>query len=149
MFGSILALPSSDVKLILILSAIVILLYTFNYKGSFAVTFDERFAKATGINTEIYNAIIAFLSALTIVTGMKMMGAMLISALIIFPPLTAMRVCKTFKTVTIVSSVISVTCFAVGLIISVAFNLPAGASIVLTNAIVFTVFSGISKLMFS
>ncbi|MFR1161782.1 MAG: metal ABC transporter permease, partial [Monoglobus pectinilyticus] len=110
LFGSILAMTLNDVLLSVVLSAVVIVLFVLFYNKIFAVTFDETFSNATGIRANVYNMLIAILTAITIVLGMRMMGALLISSLIIFPALTSMRVCKHFKTVVIVSAVISIIC---------------------------------------
>ena len=115
LFGSILAMTLNDVLLSVVLSAVVIVLFVLFYNKIFAVTFDETFSNATGIRANVYNMLIAILTAITIVLGMRMMGALLISSLIIFPALTSMRVCKHFKTVVIVSAVISIICFLLGL----------------------------------
>ena len=141
MFGSILAMSSTDVIISIALSAAVLVLYCVFYNKIFAVTFDEGFATATGTKTGMYNTLIALLTAITVVIGMRIMGAMLISSLVIFPALTAMRVCKTFKKVVIVSAVVSVVCFFIGLMISFAFSMPAGASVVAVNAVMFGIFS--------
>lgn len=141
MFGSILAISNNDVYLSIILSTIVLILFVLFYNKIFAVTFDETFAKATGTKTEIYNMLIAFLTAITIVIGMRIMGTLLISSLIIFPALTSMRIFKNFRSVTIVSSIISIVCFLLGIILSYNFSLPVGASIVMTNIILFVIFS--------
>ena len=107
-----------DVILSAVLSIIVLCLFVFCYNKLFAVTFDENFAKATGVNVELYNVLIAVLTAVTIVLGMRMMGAMLISSLIIFPALTAMRIFKSFRGVVICSGVLAVVCFLFGIIFS-------------------------------
>lgn len=146
MFGSILAITPNDIILILLLALTVVILYILTYHKIFSVTFDERFAKSTGINTELYNMMIAMLSALTVVIGMKIMGAMLISSLIIFPPLTAMRLCKSFKSVTLISVIVALVCFVIGILVSIALDTPAGASIVLVNGLFFGLFTVISKL---
>lgn len=145
MFGSILAMDSEDVRLSVILSVIVIVMFVVFYNRIFAVTFDETFAKATGVKTDIYNILIAVLTAVTIVLGMRMMGALLISGLVIFPALTSMRICKRFKTVIICSAVISVTGFFIGMICSYLLSLPTGASVVIVNIILFGIFSVIGK----
>lgn len=137
MFGSILAMSKGDVVLSIFLAVIILLLYALFYTKIFAVTFDENFAKATGTNSGLYNMLIAFLTAITIVLGMRLMGALLISSLIIFPSLTSMRVFKSFKKVTISSVIISVACFIIGITISFIYSTPAGASIVLINVIAF------------
>ncbi|MDR1030551.1 MAG: metal ABC transporter permease [Treponema sp.] len=143
LFGSILAMSKSDVYLSIILSIVVLTLFILFYHKIFAVTFDETFAKATGTKTGIYNMLIAFLTAVTIVLGMRMMGALLISALIIFPALTSMRLCKRFKTVTLCSGLVSVGCFLIGVVISYIYATPTGASVVLVNITAFLVFWGI------
>ncbi len=137
MFGSILALGKSDVYLSVILSIIVLILYGLFYNKIFAITFDETFAKATGTKVERYNMLVALLTALTIVIGMRLMGALLISSLIIFPSLTSMRVLGSFKGVIITSAVLSVICFFIGIVISFQYNIPAGASIVAVNLAAF------------
>ena len=147
MFGSILAMSKNDVYLSVILSVTVLILFIFFYHKIFAITFDESFAKAGGVKTGTYNMLIALLTALTIVLGMRMMGAMLISSLIIFPALSAMRVFKRFKTVTICSAIIAVTCFSIGLVISYLYATPAGASVVLMNIITFLIFWAISVII--
>ena len=143
LFGSIIAMNSTDVILCSVLSGVILVMFVFFYNKIFAVTFDENFAKATGTRAGIYNMIIALLTALTIVIGMKMMGSMLISSLIIFPAVISMRVCKRFKTVMITSAVVSVICFFVGLVISYLYSSPTGASIVMVNLCVLIIFAGI------
>lgn len=145
LFGSILSMSQSDVILSLGLSAVVILLFVLFYNRIFAVTFDENFAKATGINTQGFNMIIAFLTALVIVLGMRLMGALLITSLIVFPPLTAMRLAKRFITVTLNSALISIICLWSGLILSYGYSTPTGASIVICNIIAFILYSIIQK----
>jgi zinc transport system permease protein len=140
LFGSILAMSKSDVKLSIALTAVVLALFVFFYNKIFAVAFDENFARATGVRTGLYNMIIAFLTAITIVLGMRMMGALLISSLIIFPALTSMRLCKKFLTVTIVSAVVSVACFFIGVVVSYVHATPTGASVVLVNIAAFLLF---------
>jgi zinc transport system permease protein len=135
----------NDVTLSIILSIVVLFLFIVFYHKIFAVTFDETFAKATGTKTGVYNMLIAFLTAITIVLGMRMMGAMLISSLIIFPALTAMRVCKKFKTVTICSALVSVICFFIGVVISYVAATPTGASVVIINILAFLLFWGIKS----
>lgn len=146
LFGSILAMSESDVIMSIALSAVVLVLFMLFYNRIFAVTFDETFAKATGIRAGLYNMLIAFLTAVTIVLGMRMMGALLISSLIIFPALSAMRVCKKFKAVVILSAVISIVCFLFGLITSYLFSTPTGATVVVLNIIVFIILAGLGKL---
>lgn len=141
MFGSILAMSKSDVYLSVALSLIVLTLYIVFHNKIFAVTFDENFAKASGINTNLQNTLIALLTAATIVVGMRIMGALLISSLIVFPALTSMRVCKSFRGVIITSAVVSVVCFIAGLFVSYGFSTPAGASVVASNLVIFLLFS--------
>ena len=133
MFGSILAMSQKDVALSVTLAVVVLVLYIFFYQKIFAITFDETFARATGVKSGLYNTLIAVLTAVTIVLGMRMMGALLISSLIIFPALTAMRACRTFRSVTIHAAVISVVCLAAGLLMSYLGGTPAGASVVMAN----------------
>lgn len=141
MFGSILAMEKADVILSIILSAVVLVLYGLFYNEIFAVTFDETFARTTGINVELYNMLIASLTAITIVLGMRMMGSMLISSLIIFPAITSMQIFKTFKKVIISSVIVSVISFSIGIFISYVYSLPSGASIVVINILSFILFS--------
>jgi len=143
MFGSILAINKDDVFLSVAVSIIVLILYIFFYNKIFTTTFDESFAKATGTNAGRYNMLIALLTAVTIVIGMRMMGAMLISSLIIFPALTSMRVCKSFKGVVISSSIISILCFFIGIVISFILDFPPGASVVVVNLAAFILFSSV------
>jgi len=141
MFGSILAMSHADVQLSIVLSAAVILLFVLFYNKIFAVTFDETFCRAVGTRAGVYNMLLAILTAITIVLGMRMMGAMLISALIIFPALTSMRICKRFKTVVLCSAAVSVTCFFIGVVLSYWYSLPTGASVVAVNIVAFLLFS--------
>ena len=141
MFGSILSLSRSDAILSAILSAAVLVLFVLFYPRLFAVTFDETFAKATGTRAELYNSLLAVLTAITVVLGMRMMGALLISSLIIFPALSAMRVCRSFKSVVICAAGISLGCFAVGTVCSYLLETPTGATIVAANLLAFAGFS--------
>ena len=143
MFGSILAMSASDVYISLALSAMVLVLFVLFYPRIFAVTFDEAFARATGVKAGTYNMLIALLTALTVVVGMRMMGTLLISSLIIFPALSSMRLFSRFKAVTVCSAVVSVVCFAVGMLLSCVYSLPTGAGIVAVNLFVFILFSAI------
>ncbi|MCL1964172.1 MAG: metal ABC transporter permease [Firmicutes bacterium] len=146
MFGSILAMSRDDVTLSVWLCAVVLVLFILFYNKIFAVTFDENFARATGTRAGAYNTLIALLTAVTIVLGMRMMGALLISSLVIFPSLTSMRVCKRFRTVVISSAVLSVVCFFLGLVISYIYAFPTGASVVGVNIIMFCIFSTIGMM---
>lgn len=141
MFGSILAMSREDVYLSAGLSVVVLCLFVFCYNKLFAVTFDENFAKATGVKVELYNVLIAVLTAVTIVLGMRMMGAMLISSLVIFPALTSMRVFKSFRGVVLCSGVLAVICFCIGIVASYGLSTPAGASVVMVNLAAFLIFS--------
>lgn len=146
MFGSILALGKEDIYLSIALSIAVLSLFIIFYNKIFAVTFDESFAKATGTNTNFYNMLIAFLTAITIVVGMRIMGTMLISSLIIFPALTSMRIFKSFKGVVISSAIISVFCFLIGIVLSFKWATPTGASIVIANIAAFIIFYMLGKI---
>lgn len=141
MFGSILAMSRQDVEMSVLLSTVVLVLYVFFYHKIFAITFDETFAQATGVRANLYNTMIAVLTAVTIVLGMRMMGTLLISSLIIFPALTSMRACRTFFSVTISSAVVSVVCFCIGITVSYFFATPAGASVVIVNLLMLGVFA--------
>ena len=143
MFGSILAMSASDVYVSLALSAVVLVLFVLFYPRIFAVTFDEAFARATGVKAGAYNMLIALLTALTVVVGMRMMGTLLISSLIIFPALSSMRLFSRFKAVTVCAAIVSVACFAVGMLLSCVYSLPTGAGIVAVNLFVFILFSAI------
>lgn len=145
MFGSVLSMSESDVTLSIILAAAVIVLFLCFYHKIFAVTFDESFLKAGGMKTGAYNMLISFLTAVTVVLGMRVMGALLISALIIFPTMSAMRLFKTFKKVVLSALLISVVSFLVGFYFSYAYDAPTGASIVVINIILFLIFSLIAK----
>ena len=146
MFGSILAMSASDVWLSVTMSAVVLALFVLFYPRIFAVTFDEPFARATGMRVGLYNMLIALLTAVTVVVGMRMMGTMLISSLIIFPALSSMRVFSHFRTVTLCSAVISMACFAAGLTLSCVYALPTGAAIVGVNLIVYVAFCAVGQL---
>lgn len=145
MFGSILSISSSDMKLSIILSICVLILYVLFYNRIFAVTFDENFARATGTNAGAYNMMLAFLTAITVVLGMRMMGALLISSLIIFPALSSMRICRRYKSVIVCSLIISLVCFFTGMVISYAFETPSGASVVSVNIVCFAILSLIGR----
>lgn len=141
MFGSILSLSHSDAALSIVLSVLVIGLFLLFYPRIFAITFDENFARATGTKASLYNMLIALLTAITIVLGMRMMGALLISSLIIFPALTSMRIFKSFKRVVLCSAILSVVCLFLGLVVSYVSEAPTGSSIVCVHLIVFLLFS--------
>lgn len=146
LFGSILVMSKDDLFISLILGGAVLMLFILYYRRIFTVTFDEAFARATGLKAGLYNTLIAVLTAVTIVLGMRLMGAMLISSLIIFPALTAMRLCKSFKTVTLTAAGVSLISFFIGMSLSYLLSTPAGASVVLVNALMFLLFALIARL---
>ena len=137
MFGSVLAMTKGDVALSALLCVGVLVLFVLFYHRLFAITFDENFSRATGVKVGLYNTLLSVLTALTIVLGMRMMGAMLISSLVIFPALTAMRLFKSFRGVILCAAVTSVVCFCVGLTISFGFSTPVGATVVAADLTVF------------
>ena len=143
LFGStsILTLTKADVWVCVVMSVLVILTYVLFYNKIFAVTFDENFARATGVNASAYNLLIAVITAVIIVLAMTLVGALLTSALIIFPALSAMRMFHTFRQVVICSAVIAVLSSALGIIASIAISSPVGATIVVTDILVFAGFS--------
>lgn len=141
LFGStsILTLKLEDVKLCVVLSVIVIVLFILFYNKIFCVTFDEIFAKATGIKADRYNLLIAVITAVIIVLAMNLVGSLLISALVIFPALSAMRIFKTFLSVTVCSVIISVLCAITGMLLSILAGTPVGATIVATDIVAFLI----------
>lgn len=143
LFGStsILTLTKADVWVCVVMSVLVILTYVLFYNKIFAVTFDENFARATGVNASAYNLLIAVITAVIIVLAMNLVGALLTSALIIFPALSAMRMFHTFRQVVICSAVIAVLSSALGIIASIVISSPVGATIVVTDILVFAGFS--------
>lgn len=149
LFGStsILTLSKQDVWLCAIMAAAVILVFWICYNRIFAVTFDENFAKATGIQADRYNLWIAIIIAVIIVLGMNLVGSLLISALIIFPALSAMQIFQNFKQVVICSAVISVSCALIGILISILFSTPVGATIVAADMIVFLLGSLVGRMI--
>lgn len=142
LFGStsILTLDQFEVWVCIILSVIVVFAFIFFYNKIFSVTFDEDFARATGTKAGVYNLIIAIIIAVIIVLAMNLVGSLLISALVIFPALSAMRVFKSFKSVTICSACLSVFCSAFGLLISIYTGTPVGSTIVAVDILMFFVF---------
>lgn len=141
LFGSfsIITLSSWEVILCIALSLVVITLFILFYNRIFAVTFDEDFARASGIRASLYNLLIAIVTAVIIVLAMNLVGSLLISALVIFPALSAMRVCRTFKRVVILSTVISVACAIFGIISAIIFSTPVGPTIVVCDILAFLV----------
>ena len=149
LFGStsILTLTTSEVWLCVVASVIVVALFTVFYHKIFAVTFDENFAKATGTRTDMYNLLIAVITAVIIVLAMNLVGSLLISALIIFPALSAMRIYKRFSAVIICSAILSVLCAFLGIIVSILGGTPVGSTIVAVDIAAFLVTSLIGKLL--
>ena len=141
MVGNMFTISKADAVFSIVVATAVILLYLLFYHKLFAITFDETFARAGGIPVSLYSTIIAVLTAVTVVVGMRMMGTLLISALVIFPALTAMRVCKSFKGVVVTADAVSVTCFFVGTVAAHFLNFPAGSTVVATNGTAFALFS--------
>ena len=137
MFGSILAMTQADVVLSALLCVGVLVLFVLFYHKLFAITFDESFSRATGMRVGLYNTVLSVLTALTIVLGMRLMGAMLISSLVIFPALTAMRLLRSFRGVVITAGILSVVCFCVGLTGSYLLSTPVGATVVLVDLAAF------------
>lgn len=146
LFGSILGVDTIDVIVSIILTVVVLFLYLVFYNKIFAITFDETFSKSIGIKTNVYNAIFAILCSLVVVVGMRLMGSLLISSLIIFPALISMQLFKKFKSVVISSVIISILTFIIGLILSYVFSTPTGATVVIVNIILFIVVKIISMI---
>ena len=148
LFGSTSILTLTKVQVILcsVLSVLVVLIYVAFYQKIFCVTFDETFAKACGMNTDAYNMLIAVITATIIVLAMNLVGSLLISALVIFPALSAMRICKTFFSVTICSVVLSVICAVVGILLSILAGTPVGSTIVAADMIAFMISCIIGKM---
>lgn len=146
LFGStsILTLSLTDVWICVAMSIVVVTVFLVFYNKIFAVTFDENFAKATGVRSDMYNLLIAVVIAVIIVIAMNFVGSLLISALIIFPALSAMRVFKSFRSVIICSVIISLICAATGIIVSILVGTPVGSTIVSADICVFFIFSLIS-----
>ena len=146
MFGSILAMSRDDVVFSVVLSIVILVLFILFYNRLFLITFDENFAKASGINVGFYQFLIALLTALTVVMGMRMMGSLLISSLIIFPAVIARKLVISFKAVAVLSVFLSVICFLAGLALSFEMNLPTGASIVIINLLLLVTVTIFNKL---
>ncbi len=145
MFGSIVAVRTSDLVLSVCLTAVIAAVFVFLYNRLFMVTYDENYAAACGIKTRNYQLLLSLLTALTVVLCMKLMGTLLISALIIFPTVSARRIAKSFKSLVVFAVAISVICFLVGMICSAAFDLPSGASVVVVNLFAWAVCSVVGK----
>ena len=149
LFGStsILTLSTTDVWLCISLSVVVLFVFVVCYNKIFCITFDESFSRATGIKVKIYNFVLATVIAMVIVLAMNLVGSLLVSALVVFPALSAMRVCKSFKSVTICATVTAVCCSFVGILISVLSGTPVGSTIVAADLAVFIVFSIVGKFL--
>ncbi len=147
MFGSILSMKRSDVIISVILSIAVFAIYMIFYNRLFMITYDEKFAKARGINVTFYQFLISFLTALIVVLGMRMMGTLLISSLIVFPAIIAKGLTGSFKELIIISGIISVICFILGMLLSFFINLPTGASIVLVYIVLLIITKIVNKVI--
>lgn len=146
LFGSILSINNIDLITSIILSIIIISLYIISYNKIFAITFDEKFAKSIGINTELYNIIFASLCSVVVVLGMRLMGSLLISSLLIFPTISSSMCFKSFKSVVVSSGIISILTCIIGIIISYILEVPTASSIVIINLVVLFIFKIISKI---
>lgn len=146
MFGSILAMKSSDVVLSIILSITLIIVYLIFYNRLFMISFDEKFAKSSGISVTFYQFLIALITAFVVVLGMRMMGTLLISSLIVFPAIIAKKLTNSFKGLAILSVIISIICFILGILISFYLNLPAGAAIVFVYILLLIIVNLFSKI---
>lgn len=148
LFGStsLLTLSPADVILTAVLSVLVLLAFLLLYHKFFSVTFDETFARASGIHARLYRTLLAVLSAVVISIAMELVGSLLVSALIVFPALSAMRIFRTFRAVTVASAVIAVTGAAVGMLLSILLETPAGATVVVVDLAVYLVLTVIDLL---
>lgn len=149
LFGSvaILTISTTDMWLSIGLSLAVILIFVLFYNKIFAVTFDENFAQGTGVRANLYNLLIAIVVAVIIVLAMNLVGSLLVSALIIFPALSAMRIFKTFLSVTICSAILSVVCTVLGMFVSIILGTPIGPTIVVTDILFFAIFALIGTIL--
>ncbi len=146
LFGSILVISNLDVILSLVLSVLVIVMIASFYDHLFAITYDEEFSKVIGVKTRAMNYLISVLTSVTIVLGIRVVGTMLISSMIVFPTVTALQISKGFRGTILISAGVSVCCVVFGVFLSYIWNLPTGATIVMLNAVCFTFFFGIKKL---
>ncbi len=146
LFGStsILTLKTEEVYLCVILSAAVLAAFVLFYHKIFAITFDENFARATGVNTTLFNLLIAIIVAVIIVLAMNLVGALLVSALVVFPALSAMRIFKSFFSVTVAAAVISVACSLIGILVAILAGTPVGSTIVAADIFAFGICYGTS-----
>lgn len=147
LYGSILGITKQELIMSVSLSIVVILAFVLLYNKIFAITFDESFMKSTGGKTELYNIIISVLCSITVVLGMKLMGALLITSLIIFPTISARQIFKKYKSVVIASVVISVLCFFIGMVMNYYIDLPIGSTIVVVNLCLLLILMATSKIM--
>lgn len=146
MFGSILSVGKEELWTAAALAVTVLAVYLMFYRKIFACAFDERFSAACGVKVRLYNGITAVLTAVTVVIGMRMMGALLISSIMTLPALSAMRICKRYGSTVIVSAIVSLISFTAGLLLSFMFDMPAGASVVVVQMAVFFIFALSSKI---
>ncbi len=146
MFGSVLAIDKTSFFVSIGACVVIIVLFLLFYNRIFAVTFDEDFTRATQARSSGIHILIALLTAVVIVLGMRLMGALLISALIIFPALTSMRVFKSYKKVTVSAAILSAVCFVIGIFCSYTISIPVGATVVVINIIAFLIFFLIGKI---
>ena len=148
LFGStsILTLKAEEVYLCIVLSCIVIFCFVLFYNKIFTITFDENFARATGVNTTIFNLLIAVIVAVIIVLAMNLVGALLVSALVVFPALSAMRVFKSFFSVTVAAATISVICSLIGIVVAILAGTPVGSTIVAEDIVSFGIFYAIGMI---
>lgn len=147
LYGSIYGITTLELVLSIILAVVVLLSFILFYNRIFAVTFDEDFSKAIGVKTNLYNIIISILCSLTVVIGMKVMGTLLITSLIVFPVLSARQIFKKYKSVVLASVIISILCFFIGLYLNFYVDLPVGSTIVVINLIIFIVLLIIGKII--
>ncbi len=147
MFGSILAMSWSDVILSVVLSIILIIVYMIFYNRLFSITYDEKYAKTCGINVTFYQFLISLATALVVVLGMRLMGTLLISSLIVFPAIIARKLTNSFKGMVILSAILSVICFIVGIMLSFVLNFPTGASIVAVYILLLSITSIYNKVL--
>lgn len=131
MFGSILTLSASDTALCIICSLLVLAAFVLLYRPMFAVSFDDPFASSLGIGPKKYNTVTAALTAVTVVVGMKIMGVMLVTALIVFPVLSAVGLCKSYRATLLFAAISSACCFIAGTVISLILSIPTGATVVI------------------
>ena len=148
LFGStsILTLKAGEVYLCVVLSVVVLAIFVLFYHKIFAITFDENFAQATGVNTAFFNLLIAVVVAVIIVLAMNLVGALLVSALVVFPALSAMRVLKSFFAVTVAAAIISVVCSLVGILVAILAGTPVGSTIVAADIVAFGSFYRMSRI---